>query len=178
MPAIDYFFMNQIPTRVVPPHDVKFHDFNVSLYNMCYDIEEKDEAKKSVYSSIVLAPSAIKLDLESPVESARRSCSPSDKKYYDNAPSNNLVHQASSMKAQDSYSAQKSFIGQNQHLYRKNPLLPPTPVAKDGDFVLKSKIRDLISHTDMLYQKMMAEKVKSNKKYFSHLIQTETGQSV
>jgi hypothetical protein len=171
VPAMaNYFFINQIPTRVVPPQDDKFHEFNVSLYNMCYDMEEKDEEKKSVFSSVILGPSVmnLRLESESPVDSARMFNERFADKKVTEPPALNLGYLASSMKAHDSFSGPKSMIDQNQHFFRKNPLLPPSPVAKDSNFVLKSKIRDLITHTEMLYQKMMSEKAKSNKKYSSN----------
>lgn len=155
LPHASTFFMKQNLTKMVPPVSDKFNEFNVNLVSLVYDFEEKNEEKQSIHSSALLNPSQInmKIGYSSIPNSARIEKSglkPS---------SISMANQVQSV-----HKSTQSPESQQFQFFRKNPLLPPSPSSRDPNFVLKGKIRDLIHHTEQIYQKMVLEKNKTDKK--------------
>lgn len=150
-------FMNENLTKIVPPIDSKFNEFNVGLVSMVYEHEEKEE-EKSLYSSAMINPSHIgmKLKAQSKPNSARVEISPRMAPKLDTV---SVVNNITSVQKMSNSPESNQF-----QFFKKNPLLPPSPSSRDPNFVLKGKIRDLIQHTEQLYQKMVMEKNKIDKK--------------
>lgn len=137
----------------------KFNEFSVNMVSMVYDFEAKEEEKQSLYSSAMLNPSHINVRIGdgSGMNSARQDRLNAPIAF----PGSSVVNQNVSMTIHKSNHSPGS---QQFQFFKKNPLLPPSPSSRDPNFVLKGKIRDLIHHTEQLYQKMVMEKSKIDKK--------------
>lgn len=169
VPAMNLYFLNQMPTREIPPPSEKFHEFGQAVYRACYDMEEKEEEeRKSLYSSAIIGPSEINLKLESPKRSKLASF-PINAQSLGNVqmsqPAQYGIGSSLNVIPSDPPSDRNSLPSPKRPTRNlKYPLLPPSPNTNDSNFILKSKIRDLIKLTENLYHTVMKEKNKESKK--------------
>lgn len=151
--------MNQNLPKLVPSVHEKFNEFHVNLVNMVYEYEEKEEEKNSVYSSAMINPSQVNVRFGgSSIPNSARIEKVSPPLVGTNL---SLINENGSMTVHRSVHSPPNHL---QGQLKKNPLLPPSPNSRDPLFVLKGKIRSLVHHTEQLYQKMVLEKNKTDKK--------------